>query len=474
MADGPDTVWIGAYGSGLYCCQAGQVKKLPSDTGMPVDDLRSMAIDSDSNFWFGTGHGLFRVERNEIISYRSFGRNDGLPSLEFAYGFRNATMRANDGHLWFATYRGALEITPKNFRKNAPQLPVLIEDIRVGDSLLTPTCNHKFTLPPQPGPLEIHYTLPQLTTPEQIRFRYRLVGLSDNWIESQNTRSAIFPHLAPGNYRFEVAATLLTEPWESAATVLHFTVRPSWWETAWFYWSSIIMSAVALVWLTWFIGRRRVQARIRLLEQQHLVERERIRIARDIHDEMGANLTRISLASQLAKLDLPETSSKHIDQIAEAAQEAVESLDEIVWAINPRCDTLPSLIEYLSQYAVNFFTTAGISYELDVPCELPLYVLTAEMRHHLFLAVKEAFTNVVKHAKASKVYFQIKMEKYTVFIIIKDNGKGFNSGGKKTGANGLNNMAERLHEMGGECNVKTHINDGTSVVFRLPLHAVDR
>jgi len=206
-----------------------------------------------------------------------------------------------------------------------------------------------------------------------------------------------------------------------------------------------------------------------VLEQQHALERERARIARDMHDDLGASLTQITIASQLARLDPPEEASGHIDEIAAIAQRTVTALDEIVWAVNPRNDTLPALIGYLTQHAVDFLTAAEIACEVEIPESLPVCPLPAHSRHHLFLVVKETLNNVVKHAGASHVRFKVELPQGALRITIADNGCGFIAGSGRAGSDGLLNLRERMKELGGDCQIDSDPSRGTRIVFELPL-----
>jgi signal transduction histidine kinase len=329
-----------------------------------------------------------------------------------------------------------------------------------------------FTLPPKPGPLQIHYSLPQLASPEQMRFRYRLTGSGeDNWISAGTQRTATFTHLPPGDYCFEVAAAEAGGPWLSPPASLAFTVRAAWWQTIAFRVSTIIAAFLALAWLAREIELCRVRARMRKLklEQEHALERERTRIARDMHDDVGASLTQITIVSQLAKLDPPEAASGHIDEISAIARRTVTTLDEIVWAVNPRNDTLPALIEYISQHAVDFLTAAGIVCELDIPEELPPHPLDSNVRRHLFLVAKETLNNVVKHAGAHTVRLKVELMGKVMRIVIADDGRGFEAGAVCAGSDGLHNMRERMKEVGGDCRIESRPGEGTRVVFELPL-----
>jgi signal transduction histidine kinase/ligand-binding sensor domain-containing protein len=477
-----DTVWIGALSGGLYRWRAGQLRHLSNDAGLPTEDLRVLTIDPDGNFWFGTANGLVSAPRSEIdaavdgtlsfIHATLYGRNDGLPSVEFAYGFRNAATRTQDGHLWFATYRGALEVDPKKLTGESPPASVLVEEIQLGDKTLNSSGNSELSLPPNPGPLRIHYTLPEMSSPEQIHFRYRLVGLgNEEWVEAGDQRMAAFADLLPGKYRFEAEAAQAEGSWIPGSGTLAFSVQAAWWQTILFRVIVLIFAALAVGGLARAIELRRVRARMRHLEQEHALERERTRIARDIHDEVGSNLTHISIASHLAQLEPPDAASLHIEEVTAITRNTIKLLGEIVWAINPRCDTLDSLINYVNQYAVNLLSAAGITCEADIPEKVPAHPLTAEVRHHLFLVVKEALNNVVKYAGAKVVGLKVEIVDNKLRIVIADDGCGFEMGSQRTGGNGLRNMRERMNEIGGECRIESFRGNGTRVTLEFALRA---
>jgi signal transduction histidine kinase len=250
---------------------------------------------------------------------------------------------------------------------------------------------------------------------------------------------------------------------------LPFTVRAAWWETAWFHGSMIALGALAMAALVRMIVLRRVRARLRALEQQHALEKERARIARDMHDDLGASLTQITLASQLARLSRPEEAMGHIDEISDIAKRTVTALDEIVWMVNPRNDTLNAAVEYLGQHAVDFLTAADIACELEIPYELPPSPLPTHARHHLFLVVKEPLNNVVKHAQASTVQFKAEVDDVALRIVIADNGRGFTMGQERAGSDGLHNMSARMGELGGTCRIESQPGSGTRVTFEMHL-----
>jgi signal transduction histidine kinase len=206
--------------------------------------------------------------------------------------------------------------------------------------------------------------------------------------------------------------------------------------------------------------------------EQRALERERIRIARDIHDELGASLTRISLLSEPVRGEISSQprlmTDSDADDIYSTVREAIRSMDEIVWAVNPAYDTLDSLVAYLGRYAERYLGTVGISCRLDVPLEVPRQALSTEIRHNVFLAFKEALHNVVKHARASEVRVSVALELNGFMVVVADNGCGFdrNIAGapraispgpdRVSSGNGVANMCKRMEEIGGACALETN------------------
>jgi len=215
------------------------------------------------------------------------------------------------------------------------------------------------------------------------------------------------------------------------------------------------------------------------LEQRHAVEQERTRIARDVHDELGAKLTQISFQGGIAKrrLNDPVEASRQIEQMSASARDAVSSLHEIIWAADPENDSLEGLIGHLSHYAGEFFSASAIICEVVIPAYIPVRPASAVVRHNLFLAVKEAINNAAKHSGATKVLVQMFVRTSELEILVSDNGSGFEmeptgdvgSGGSKRIGYGLVNMRERLNTIKGRCEINSEAGQGTTVRFVIPL-----
>jgi signal transduction histidine kinase len=227
--------------------------------------------------------------------------------------------------------------------------------------------------------------------------------------------------------------------------------------------------------------RRQVVERTRELEAQiqerqraerrREIEQERARVAHDLHDDLGAGLTEVNMLTSLVKSRTTnaEEKNRYLDDLAETARRMVTSLDEIVWAVNPRNDTIASLASYFGAYAQRLLDLAGVACGLDVAEELPEHPLDPKFRQEIFLAFKEALTNVVRHAQATQVWLRISVRDDRLVVELTDNGRGFNPLDRQTGDDGLNNMKDRLKALGGDCEISSEIKKGTVVRFAAPL-----
>jgi signal transduction histidine kinase len=325
------------------------------------------------------------------------------------------------------------------------------------------------TVPPGRGELEFHFTALNLQAPEESRFKYKLENVDGDWMDAGTRRTAHYVNVYPDKYKFRVMACNKDGIWNEAGASLEVVLRPHLWQIGWLR----VAAGLAVIGLASgsarYVTRRRMQRKLALAEQRHAIERERGRIAKDIHDDLGSSLTRIMMLGERAEEGLAnkEQVGVHVGKIVASARRTVQALDEIVWAVNPENDTLDGLVEYLSHYSDEFFENTDVSCRLEIPVQLPPLNLSAEVRHDLFLIVKEAFNNILKHAKATEVQVQVNCAQSRIEIVVADNGCGFDSSQNQAGrtGNGLRNMQKRIESLGGTCEVTTAPGKGTRLAF---------
>jgi signal transduction histidine kinase len=220
-----------------------------------------------------------------------------------------------------------------------------------------------------------------------------------------------------------------------------------------------------------YVSTQKLQRQLATMRQHEALEKERARIARDLHDQLGANLTQLALLGELAESDkhLPDEVETHARQISQTAGDTARAFDEIVWSANPSNDTLDGLITYACKYAQEYLALAGLRYRLDVPAELPATIVPPEVRHNVFLAFKEAVNNVVKHAQATEAKIRLRLEAERFTLEIEDNGRGPGEAGTKTGRNGLRNMSKRMEDVGGAFAMTPGPEGGTLIRLTAPM-----
>jgi signal transduction histidine kinase len=253
------------------------------------------------------------------------------------------------------------------------------------------------------------------------------------------------------------------------ATSFNDFVVVRFWQTWWFRGLTALFVLAGVGMTVRVVEKKKFQRQLQRAEQEHALERERARIAQDLHDELGSLLTRISLLGGLLRADKdnPEQVDVHAGKISQSADQTVRALEEIVWAVRPGSDTLPSLVEYIAHFANELFEGNATRCRLDLPPDLPARPLPPDVRHNIFLIVKEGLTNVLKHAGASEVHLQIKVTPQTLEIVIADNGKGFDTNSAMTDGqgNGLGNMKRRAEAVGGKLTLTSASGQGARVEF---------
>jgi signal transduction histidine kinase len=252
---------------------------------------------------------------------------------------------------------------------------------------------------------------------------------------------------------------------------LSVKVLPPFWRKWWFITLTSLVLLGMIVGSVHYVSTQRLQRQLAALRQQEALERERARIARDIHDQVGASLTQLSLLGELVESDKyhPEEVEGHARQIEATALETTRALDEIVWTVNPSNDTLDGLITYVCKYAQEYLALAQLRYRLEVPPQLPNIPISPELRHNVFLAAKEAVNNIVKHSDAKAAWLRLRLEPGRFTLEIEDNGRGLSPGATEKGRNGLRNMRKRLEDVGGEFVIGPGAEGGTRVSLTAPL-----
>ena len=495
--DDQGTLWIGTAGGGLSRWRDGRIATFTTQQGLGANTVSQIVEDDYGCLWLGSNRGIFRVRKSELealaagklfyLHPRTYGLNAGMPAEECSSGFCPAGLKTRSGLVCFSTVKGLVFLDPSKQENGAPPPEVLLEEVLVNGKVqeLVPAAARpglvadggvplqKLVVAPGGRDVELHYTGLSFASPEKVGFRYRLEGLDTDWVEVGGRRTAYYHRLPPGNFVFRVVACNADGLWNEQGPALAITMRPYLWQTRWFVGGMTVVLVGVVAGALRYAERRRYKRRLALLETQHAIERERLRISQDMHDDIGSILTQVSQLSDLGQSEAGGqlASRGHFERIGAQARAAVQALDEIVWATNPKNDNLPRFAEYVCHFADEFFEDTAVRCWQEVPTDLPNLPLRADQRHNVFLAVKEAFSNVLKHSRATEVWLRLALVDSRVGLEIEDNGRGFNPQQTSRGRNGLDNMKARLAECGGEAEILSQPGKGTKLRFGFPLPA---
>lgn len=489
-------LWIGTAGGGLSRWQQGRVVTFTSAQGLGAANTVSQIVEDDyGNLWLGCNRGVVCVSKLELeamaqgriafLHPRTYGINDGMPAEECSGGFCPAGFKTRSGLVGFSTVKGLVVLDPRNQDTNAAPPAALLEEVLINGRLhrLSPepagVTEDEFdnpvlpplVIPPGAREVELHYTGISFASPEKINFRYRLEGLDPDWVEAGSRRAAYYQRIPPGDFVFRVAACSADGEWSPQTASLMITVRPFLWQTVWFRWGMGLILLGAVAGTLRRVERRRYRRRLAALETQHAIERERLRISKDMHDHIGGMLTQVSQLSDLGHTAAGQHSvaQGHFDRIGVQARGAVQALDEIIWATNPRNDNLPRFAEYVSRFADEFFENTSVRCWQEIPTTLPAVSLRSDLRHNVFLALREALNNALKHSGATELWLRLAVTGSQVSLEVEDNGSGFDPHQPSSTRNGLENMKTRLAECGGRMELSSSPGRGTRIRFVFPL-----
>ncbi|MGE5815792.1 MAG: two-component regulator propeller domain-containing protein, partial [Acidobacteriota bacterium] len=436
--------------------------------GLSSNNVTVLAEDGNGHLYLGGGHGLDRFDP-ATGRIKHFTAADGLVP-----GLVQAAFRDRDGVLWFGTSSGLARLAPVS-EEPPTSPPVLITRLLVGGvpQLVSALGEREMSLPdlsPQQNQLQIEFVGLGFGSGEVLRYQYKLDGADTNWSAPGEHRTVTYASLAPGRYRFFVRAINSDGNVSVRPAALAFTILPPVWRRWWFL--SLVALAMGVV--TRAAYRYRVG---RLLELANM----RTRIATDLHDDIGANLTRIVLLSEVAKLQYDRRPARGaggvfdnaledgpLVSISRIARESVGSMSDIVWAINPSRESLRDLIRRMRRHAEEIFTLRDIELRFAAPGAQDSLKLGMHERRDLLLIFKEAVNNAARHSRCSRVEIDLRVEGARLVLAVADNGLGFDTSIESEGQ-GLMGMRRRAHGLGGTLEVTSGKEVGTRITLEVPL-----
>jgi signal transduction histidine kinase/streptogramin lyase len=431
--------------------------------GLSSNTVSSITDDLYDRLYVATGRGVDRLTL-ETGRVRRFTIDDGLAPGSILSAFRDRT-----GTLWFGTQGGLSRYAPEPAEQAAAP-PILITALTVaGMSLPTSATGETDIvlgdLSPSRNQLQVDFVALGFAAGEGLRYQYRLEGSDREWGQATDQRRVTFASLSPGRYRFLVRAVNADGLASERPAVVTFTVLPPIWQRWWFLSAAVFTLGIALVGL----HRYRLS---RVLE----LERLRTHIATDLHDDIGANLTRIAILSEVARQPLPAVEPNvdaPLSSISRIARESVAAMSDIVWAVTPERDTLRDVVRRMRDHAEEVFELRDVGLTLNVPDDGQSMKLGVQVRRDLYLVFKEAVNNAARHSSCTRVAISFRADGASLFLEVADNGRGFDVSAESDG-HGLASMRRRAHRLGAVLAVESSTAGGTVVRLTMPIRATTR
>jgi ligand-binding sensor domain-containing protein/two-component sensor histidine kinase len=461
-----DYLWVGTNGGGLHLMdtKTGKFTAYTTADGLPNDVAYGVLNDEEGNVWVSTNKGLSRFNP-EKMTFKNFEEKDGLQSNEFN---RGAYCKTEDGWLFFGGVNGFNYFHPEEMSDNKFIPQTIITDLKIRNKsvsfsdekspLKKPVyLSNEITLPYSDNMISFEFASMDFTAPAKNMFQYKMEGFDESWIHSGNNHSATFTNLDPGTYTFMVKSSNHDGVWNEASVSFVVTILPPWYMTWWFR----VFVVAAVAGLAYWFYRYRLNNALRLQEVRN-------RIAQDLHDEIGSNLSTISIFADMA-ISKSKNRSEHVtpllNKINDYTQTSMEAMSDIVWMINSRNDRFENIIVHMRAHAAELLEAKNIELHMNFDERLNSVKLGMGERKNFYLIYKEALNNIVKYAECKNVWIEMKQSHSTVYLKIQDDGKGFNTASPERG-NGLINMQKRAEMLNGDLKIESSEGEGTTVILQ--------
>lgn len=468
--------WFATH-AGILVQQPGSDRNVLIDErdGLSNDYIYAIVPQDDHTFWVSTNKGLNRIvlkagPQFAVDHVEQYSLQHGLQSNEFNTGayFKHGHM------LFFGGVTGINWFDERKFFKRAFTAAAYVTDLLVNEQPYRKDTAVNFLKQVRLGHREnnlmLRFAALDFTNAAVNQYRHQLLGYDKQWISAHTTGEARYSKLPYGDYVFRVMSANSEGVWSAPRILLHISIAPPFWLTWWFILLSAAVALALLIAGGRYYLRRKVKAQLQIVERQLAVNNERLRISRDMHDELGTGLSKIALLSEIGKTGSnPDKGQRIIREISATSRDLADKMGEIIWTLNPEHDTLSNLAAYLKEYISELTDPLPLQLHCRFPDTIPELPIGHKYRQQLLLVTKEAVNNALKYAQATELWFDLELGAGAIVFTIRDNGKGFvpealvhRQNGKR---NGLTNMRKRMEGIGGHFSVSSHEGDGTSVRY---------
>lgn len=452
-ADG--TMWLGSWGSGIYRCDPHVLRcaSFLEQNGLTSNYVKSILPDDHGRLWIATERGVSRFDTH-THAFKNFTTEDGLQGDRFLSG---SSFKTRDGRMYFGGTEGLNVFHPDSIRDNPNIPPVVLTSFKVFDrpvpffqskaepSVVTLTYDQDF--------FSFDFVALDYTAPRKNQYSYMLEGFDKSWVTAGARRYAAYTGVPPGTYVFRVKGSNSDGVWNDEGAALRIIIAPPFWGTWWF----MVLAAVSFAGLLYTVYRYRVR-------QVLAIERLRSRIAGDLHDDVGTDLSSIVLAAQSIerKLSLAPDQRNELRQIGSIALRTQEMMRDIVWVLSSRNDTIDDLIMKMREATRRILGVVPFTFKAP---ESPISdKMTLEFKRTIFLFYKECLSNIVKHASAAKVEIEVRPVGRGFILTITDDGKGFNPNSHSSGI-GLKSLRARADQIRGDLTISSEPGKGTRITL---------
>jgi signal transduction histidine kinase/ligand-binding sensor domain-containing protein len=470
--DRDDNVWIGTRFEGLYYLRLNDLqiiswRKFSVGTGLTENFIHYLYCDKDNTIWSCSPGGLdnIRLENGKFHTYNITKSNN-------IYQYTHKIFEDNTGVKWVLTSTGIIKIHPRHYSSPSPVPALLITELTAENESI-PDYRNKKEFDFFHNDLGFKVAAPSFYDEKQIQYSYLLKGKSNSlWSEPSNNATINFINLQPGNYQLLIKASFPDAKYPDQVISYSFMILPPWWQTWWFKILVAFLTLGLLVGIIRSYFKSKLEKQKKAAEKQQDIAKERTRIALDMHDDLGAGLSTIRFLSEKVRRNtFSDITRADVEKMAHTSNELVENMNEIIWAMNEKNDTLEDLLFYTRSYAKEYCEEHQLNCIVYFPENIAPVSVSGELRRNVFLTVKEALHNIVKHAGATAVEIQILLDN-NLTVSIKDNGGGFLQINKDNagGGNGLKNMKKRIESIGG--NFVSQNGFGVTIKIEVPLQKV--
>ncbi len=496
--DKSGNLWIGTdHGLNLLNKKNKQFKKFTIHDGIPDNEIKAILEDSDGNIWFSSQKGITKLiyKPNIRIKFRNYDITDGLQNFDFNM---NSAFKNKDGILFFGGFNGFNFFNPSSINENENLPPVVITSFKKFDKEIFSVDElsevKEIKLEHSDKFFSFEFAALDFTQPSKHKYAYKMEGFDDKWIFTGNNRIAAYTNLDPGEYVFRVKASNNDGNWNEKGTFIKLIIKPPIWQTWWAYTLYIFVVIISLFYVRKYeldkrkrkeqtvlkeerekaelsqahLRAEKAEFQAKAIESEKEIEKQNIRyrIASDLHDEIGSNLSSITLLSSILSKKFKDNTEvmNKLNDINTAARLSSESIRDIVWFINPMSDQLGKLISRMKETANMML--GNIDYCINDSTSSKNLKINPDIKRNIYLIYKEILNNINKHSKANKVDIIIRKDNNCFNLTVKDNGNGFYRKETTTG-NGLENLKIRAEQIHGKLTIDTQLGRGTCIQLKL-------